>query len=85
MWKKYCRAGQTTDDNIVRLRKDAIHVAIRSPDCSARSLAYVEYAVPITQETGFTDEISTVFCVALISNYLSLSPSSVPISCFLSH
>jgi len=54
---KYGRAGQATDDNIIWLRKDAIPIAIRSPDCSAFSPAYVEYAVSDTQETGFIDEI----------------------------
>jgi len=81
---KYGRARQATDGNIIRLRKDVIPTAIRSPDCSALSLAHVEYTVPVTQETGFIDEIIEFF-VALIFNYLSLSSISLPISCFLSH
>jgi hypothetical protein len=81
---KHGGARQTADDNIKRLRKDAIPIAIGSPDCSARSLAYVEYTVPVTQEAGFIDEIIGFFFVALIFNYLSLSSISLPISCFLS-
>ena len=71
------RARQATDDNIIRLRKYAIPIAIRCHDSSALNLAYVEYTVPVTQETGFTDEIIEFF-VALIFNYLSLSSFSLP-------